>query len=74
MTPQDEKIMDDVLKKIKNNSMYLLDKEYPENILINNAFSRGIEIFRGNNDKQTVIDLIVITLSILVKREIKEKI
>lgn len=74
MNPQDEKVMDDVLKKIKNNSMYLLDKEYPENILINNAFSRGIEIFRGNNDKQTIIDLIVIALSILVKREIKEKI
>lgn len=74
MNPQDEKVMDDVLKKIKNNSMYLLEKEYPENILFNNAFSRGIEIFRGSNDKQTIIDLIVIALSILVKREIKEKI
>lgn len=65
----DETIIDEVFTKVKDNVKFLLDKDYSEQTLIQNAFSRGMNIVRGNIDKQTIVDLSVIALTILIQKE-----
>lgn len=65
----DETIIDEVFTKVKDNVKFLLDKDYSEQILIQNAFSRGMNVVRGNIDKQTIVDLSVIALTILIQKE-----
>ena len=65
----DEVIIDEVFTKVKDNVKFLLDKDYSEQTLIQNAFSRGMNIVRGNIDKQTIVDLSVIALTILIQKE-----
>ena len=65
----DETIIDEVFTKVKDNVKFLLDKGYSEQTLIQNAFSRGMNIVRGNIDKQTIVDLSVIALTILIQKE-----
>jgi len=67
----DEVIIDEVFTKVKDNVKFLLDKDYSEQTLIQNAFSRGMNIVRGNIDKQTIVDLSVIALTILIQKERK---
>lgn len=65
---QDE-LVDEVFNKVKNNVKYLLKENYSSNVLIQNAFSRGMNVVRGNIDKQTIIDLSVIALTLLIQKE-----
>lgn len=65
----DDTLIDEIFTKIKDNVKFLLDKDYSEQTLIQNAFSRGMNIVRGNIDKQTIVDLSVIALTILIQKE-----
>lgn len=65
----DDTLIDEVFTKVKDNVKFLLDKDYSEQTLIQNAFSRGMNIVRGNIDKQTIVDLSVIALTILIQKE-----
>lgn len=65
----DDTLIDEIFIKIKDNVKFLLDKDYSEQTLIQNAFSRGMNIVRGNIDKQTIVDLSVIALTILIQKE-----
>lgn len=65
----DETIIDEVFTKVKDNVKFLLDKDYSEQTLIQNALSRGMNIVRGSIDKQTIVDLSVIALTILIQKE-----
>ena len=65
----DDTLIDEIFTKIKDNVKFLLDKDYSEQILIQNAFSRGMNVVRGNIDKQTIVDLSVIALTILIQKE-----
>ena len=65
----DETIIDEVFTKVKDNVKFLLDKDYSEQTLIQNAFSRGMNVVRGNIDKQTIVDLSFIALTILIQKE-----
>lgn len=65
---QDE-VIDEVFTKVKDNVKYLLKENYSSNVLIQNAFSRGMNVVRGNIDKQTIIDLSVIALTLLIQKE-----
>ena len=64
-------IIDEIFEKVKDNVKYLLEKDYSEQVLIQNAFNRGMNVVKGNIDKQTIIDLSVIALTLLVKKETK---
>ena len=65
----DDTLIDEIFTKVKDNVKFLLDKDYSEQTLIQNAFSRGMNIVRGNIDKQTIVDLSVIALTILIQKE-----
>lgn len=65
----DDTLIDEIFIKIKDNVKFLLDKDYSEQTLIQNAFSRGMNIVKGNIDKQTIVDLSVIALTILIQKE-----
>ena len=65
----DDTLIDEIFTKIKDNVKFLLDKDYSEQTFIQNAFSRGMNIVRGNIDKQTIVDLSVIALTILIQKE-----
>lgn len=62
-------VIDEVFTKVKDNVKYLLKENYSSNVLIQNAFSRGMNVVRGNIDKQTIIDLSVIALTLLIQKE-----
>ena len=51
--------LDNLMNSIKENILDLQKKNYPKNVLIQNAFNRGMRIFKGDLSKQNIIDLCV---------------
>lgn len=64
-----DELTDEIFNKVKDNVKFLLKENYSNNVLIQNAFSRGVNVIKGNIDKQTIIDLSVIALTLLIQQE-----
>lgn len=61
--------LDNLINSIKENILDLQKKNYPKNVLIQNAFNRGMKIFKGDLSKQNIIDLCVIALTVLISED-----
>lgn len=59
------------IKCITENTTELLKQRIPTGTLVQNAIPRGMLLIKGNIDKQTVIDLCAIALTVLVTVEEK---
>ena len=64
-----DELTDEIFNKVKDNVKFLLKENYSNNVLMQNAFSRGVNVIKGNIDKQTIIDLSVIALTLLIQQE-----
>lgn len=60
-----------ILESVKENVQELSNKNYPKNILIQNALNRGMQIMKGDFSKQIIFDLCVIALTVLIQTENK---
>lgn len=61
--------LDNLMNSIKENILDLQKKNYPKNVLVQNAFNRGMRIFKGDLSKQNIIDLCVIALTVLISED-----
>lgn len=55
------------LEKIKENTQELLKQKIPSRVLVQNAIPRGMAMIKGQIDRQTVIDLCSIAITILIQ-------
>lgn len=55
------------LEKIKENTQELLKQKIPSRVLMQNAIPRGMAMIKGQIDRQTVIDLCSIAITILIQ-------
>ena len=55
------------LEKIKENTEELLKQKIPSRVLMQNAIPRGMAMIKGQIDRQTVIDLCSIAITILIQ-------
>ena len=55
------------LKYIKENTTELLKQKIPTRTLMQNAIPRGFKLMKGQLDKQTIIDLCSIALTIVIQ-------
>lgn len=55
------------LEKIKENTEELLKQKIPSRVLVQNAIPRGMAMIKGQIDRQTVIDLCSIAITILIQ-------
>lgn len=55
------------LKYIKENTTELLKQKIPTRTLMQNAIPRGLKLMKGQLDKQTIIDLCSIALTIVIQ-------
>ena len=55
------------LEKIKENTEELLKQNIPSRVLVQNAIPRGMAMIKGQIDRQTVIDLCSIAITILIQ-------
>lgn len=56
-----------LLGHVKGNTQELLKQKVPSRVLIQNAIPRGMQLVRGQVDRQTVIDMCAIALTILIQ-------
>lgn len=56
-----------LLGHVKDNTQELLKQKVPSRVLIQNAIPRGMQLVRGQVDRQTVIDMCAIALTILIQ-------
>lgn len=64
-----DELTDEIFSKVKNNVKFLLKENYSNQTLIQNAFARGANVFKGSLDTQTIVDLSVIALTLLIQKE-----
>lgn len=55
------------LEKIKENTEELLKQNIPSRVLMQNAIPRGMTMIKGQIDRQTVIDLCAIAITVLIQ-------
>ena len=55
------------VKCITENTQELLKQKIPTGTLVQNAIPRGLRLIKGSVDKQTVVDLCAIALTVLVQ-------
>lgn len=55
------------LKYIKENTTELLKQKIPTRTLMQNAIPRGLKLMKGQLDKQIIIDLCSIALTIVIQ-------
>lgn len=55
------------LEKIKENTEELLKQKIPSRVLVQNAIPRGMAMIKGQIDRQTVIDLCAIAITVLIQ-------
>lgn len=55
------------LEKIKENTEELLKQNIPSRVLMQNAIPRGMAMIKGQIDRQTVIDLCSIAITVLIQ-------
>lgn len=55
------------LEKIKENTEELLKQNIPSRVLMQNAIPRGMAMIKGQIDRQTVIDLCAIAITVLIQ-------
>lgn len=55
------------IKCITENTIELLKQRIPTGTLVQNAIPRGMRLIKGNIDKQTIVDLCAIALTVLVQ-------
>ena len=55
------------LEKIKENTEELLKQKIPSRVLMQNAIPRGMAMIKGQIDRQTVIDLCAIAITVLIQ-------
>lgn len=55
------------LEKIKENTEELLKQNIPSRVLVQNAIPRGMAMIKGQIDRQTVIDLCAIAITVLIQ-------
>ena len=63
----DEDRLKKYLSFVEQNTKDLLKQKYPNQRLVQEAIPRGLKMVRGNIDKQTVIDLCSIALTVLMQ-------
>lgn len=59
--------LETLLGHVKDNTQELLKQKVPSRVLIQNAIPRGMQLVRGQVDRQTVIDMCAIALTILIQ-------
>ena len=59
--------LDWALERLRENTEELLKQNIPSRVLVQNAIPRGLQIIKGQIDRQTVIDLCSIALTILIQ-------
>lgn len=62
--------MDLFMKHIRENTGELLKQKIPSRVLMQNAIPRGMKLMKGQIDRQTVIDMCAIALTILLQEEL----
>lgn len=55
------------LEKIKENTEELLKQNIPSRVLMQNAIPRGMAMIKGQIDRQTIIDLCAIAITVLIQ-------
>lgn len=59
--------LETLLGHVKDNTQELLKQKVPSRVLIQNAIPRGMQLVRGQVDRQTVVDMCAIALTILIQ-------